>query len=190
MLKSVLQTTAIVTLTAGIGLAPMAASAQILGGSGSLAGGVGGAVGGLTGQAQGSAGLSARTDLGGATQTIDGAAGDIRQDVDTLHRQTNDTISEAKGAARVDGAANAAGSLSASSDTVTGQAAADGNAGAKVNPDAVTGAVGSTVNNVRQDARTVTGQVKDTATSAVNAAGNTSVSADAQADAKADVENK
>ena len=190
MLKSVLQTTAIITLTAGLGLSPLAASAQILGGSGSLGGSVGGAVGGLTGQAQGNAGLGAQTDLGGATQTIDGAAGDIRQDVDTLHRQTNDTVSEAKGAAQADGSARAAGSLSASPDTVTGQTAADGNASAQVNPGAVTGAVGSTVNHVRQDARTVTGQVKDTTTSAVNAAGNTSVSADAQADAKADVENK
>ncbi|CAM3203889.1 hypothetical protein [Asticcacaulis taihuensis] len=190
MLKSVLQTTAIITLTAGLGLSPLAASAQILGGSGSLGGSVGGAVGGLTGQAQGSAGLGAQTDLGGATQTVDGAAGDIRQDVNTLHRQTNDTVSEAKGATRIDGAANAAGSLSASPDNVTGQAAANGNASAEVNPGAITGAVDSTVNHVRQDARTATGQVKDTATSAVNAAGNTSASADAQADAKADVENK
>lgn len=190
MLKSILQTTAIVTLTAGLGLAPMAASAQILGGNGSLGGGVGGAVGGLTGQAQGNAGLGAQTDLGGATQTIDGAAGDIRQDADTLHRQTNETVSEAKGAARVDGAANATGSLSASPDSVNGNAAMDGNAGAQVNPGAVTGAVGSAVNHVRQDARKATGQVKDTATSALNATGNTSVSADAQADVKADVENK
>ncbi|MCR6660702.1 MAG: hypothetical protein NVV72_15650 [Asticcacaulis sp.] len=180
MLKSVLQTTAIVTLAAGLGLSPLAASAQILGGSGNLSGSVGGAVGGLTGQAQGNAGLGAQTDLGGATQTVDGAAGDIRRDVDTLHRQTNDTVSEAKGAARVDGAANATGGLSASPDSVAGQASADGNASARVNPGAVTGAVGSTVNTVRQDARTVTGQVKDTAAGAVNAAGNTSVSADAQ----------
>ncbi len=190
MLKSVLQTTAIVTLTAGLSLAPLAASAQILGGSGSLGGSVGGAVGGLSGQAQGNAGLGAQTDLGGATQTIDGAVSDLRQDADTLHRQTNDTVSEAKGAARVEGAANAAGSLSASPDSVAGQAAAEGNASAQVNPGAVTGAVGSTVNNVRQAARTVTGQVKDTATGAVNSAGSTSVSADAQADVKADVENK
>ena len=194
MLKSVLKTTAIVTLAAGLSLTPLAAGAQILGGSGSLGGGVGGAVGGLTGQAQGNAGLGAQTELGGATQTVDGAVGDLRQDADTLHRQTNDTVSEAKGAARVDGAANAAGSLSASPASVTGQAAVDGNASAQVNPGAVTGAIGSTVNNVRQDARTVTGQAKDTATGAMNAAGNTSVSADAQAnlktDVKADVENK
>lgn len=179
-------TTAALTLAAGLTALPFVANAQILG-SGS--GRIGGAVGGVTGQVQG--GLSGQAGIGGiqntpgnTTQQVDDAANRVHSDIDTARQQAGDTVQQAQGAAQVDG--NIEADANSTGPQVNTQTNLQGNAGIAVDPGAVTDAAASGVNSVANDVNTVTGQAADTA----NGAADLSAGAKADAEAGATVEKK
>jgi hypothetical protein len=186
-------TTAALTLAAGLTALPFVANAQILGGG---SGQIGGSVGGVTGQVQG--GLSGQAGIGGVQNTlgntthqVDDAANRVHSDVDTARQQAGDTVQQAQDAARVDGNIEAKDDANADSAApqVNTQTNVQGNAGIAVDPGAVTGAAASGVNSVANDVNTVTGQAADTANGAA-ASADLSAGAKADAEAGATVEKK